>query len=149
MISKQKLIICITNSLNEKIQILEEERNSINKEKNEITKSSAGDKFETSRSTLQIEYDKLNHQIIQLKDQLNKIVLIESNKTFSKIRYGALVITNSSYYLVSIGLGKYSIDNKSVFVISLTSPIGQILVDKKRGDYIIFNNKKEEIIDII
>ena len=149
MISKQKLIICITNSLNEKIQILEEERNSINKEKNEITKSSAGDKFETSRSTMQIEYDKLNHQIIQLKDQLNKIVLIESNKTFSKIRYGALVITNSSYYLVSIGLGKYSIDNKSVFVISLTSPIGQILVDKKRGDYIIFNNKKEEIIDII
>ncbi len=149
MISKQKLIICITNSLNEKIQILEEERNSINKEKNEITKSSAGDKFETSRSTLQIEYDKLNHQIIQLKDQLNKIGLIESNKTFSKIRYGALVITNSSYYLVSIGLGKYSIDNKSVFVISLTSPIGQILVDKKRGDYIIFNNKKEEIIDII
>ncbi len=149
MISKQKLIICITNSLNEKIQILEEERNSINKEKNEITKSSAGDKFETSRSTLQIEYDKLNHQIIQLKDQLNKIVLIESNKTFSKIRYGALVITNSSYYLVSICLGKYSIDNKSVFVISLTSPIGQILVDKKRGDHIIFNNKKEEIIDII
>tara|TARA_B100000287_G_scaffold435596_1_gene504795 strand:+ start:597 stop:1046 length:450 start_codon:yes stop_codon:yes gene_type:complete len=149
VISKQKLIICITNSLNEKIQILEEERNSINKEKNEITKSSAGDKFETSRSTLQIEYDKLNHQIIQLKDQLNKIGLIESNKTFSKIRYGALVITNSSYYLVSIGLGKYSIDNKSVFVISLTSPIGQILVDKKRGDYIIFNNKKEEIIDII
>ncbi len=149
MISKQKLIICITNSLNEKIQILEEERNSINKEKNEITKSSAGDKFETSRSTLQIEYDKLNHQIIQLKDQLNKIGLIESNKTFSKIRYGALVITNSSYYLVSIGLGKYSIDNKSVFVISLTSPIGQILVDKKRGDHIIFNNKKEEIIDII
>ncbi len=149
MISKQKLIICITNSLNEKIQILEEERNSINKEKNEITKSSAGDKFETSRSTMQIEYDKLNHQIIQLKDQLNKIGLIESNKTFSKIRYGALVITNSSYYLVSIGLGKYSIDNKSVFVISLTSPIGQILVDKKRGDHIIFNNKKEEIIDII
>ena len=84
-----------------------------------------------------------------MKDQLNKIVLIESNKTFSKIRYGALVITNSSYYLVSIGLGKYSIDNKSVFVISLTSPIGQILVDKKRGDHIIFNNKKEEIIDII
>mgnify|MGYP001396975821 FL=1 len=149
MISKQKLIICITNSLNEKIQILEEERNSINKEKNEITKSSAGDKFETSRSTMQIEYDKLNHQIIQLKDQLNKIGLIESNKTFSKIRYGALVITNSSYYLVSIGLGKYSIDNKSVFVISLTSPVGQILVDKKRGDHIIFNNKKEEIIDII
>ncbi len=149
MISKQKLIICITNSLNEKIQILEEERNLINKEKNEITKSSAGDKFETSRSTMQIEYDKLNHQIIQLKDQLNKIGLIESNKTFSKIRYGALVITNSSYYLVSIGLGKYSIDNKSVFVISLTSPIGQILVDKKRGDHIIFNNKKEEIIDII
>ena len=149
MISKQKLIICITNSLNEKIQILEEERNSINKEKNEITKSSAGDKFETSRSTMQIEYDKLNHQIIQLKDQLNKIGLIESNKTFSKIRYGALVITNSSYYLVSIGLGKYSIDNKSVFIISLTSPIGQILVDKKRGDHIIFNNKKEEIIDII
>ena len=144
-----KLLNEIIIFLKKKILIIENELNILTEEKNDISKSSAGDKFETSRSTMQIEYDKLNHQIIQLKDQLNKIVLIESNKTFSKIRYGALVITNSSYYLVSIGLGKYSIDNKSVFVISLTSPIGQILVDKKRGDHIIFNNKKEEIIDII
>ena len=70
MTFKHKLIINIIKSLNIKIKILDEELYLINKEKNNITKSSAGDKFETSRSTMQIEYDKVNNQLIQKKNQL-------------------------------------------------------------------------------
>ena len=60
---KKKIIDFISNSIKEKISILKLELDSIQNEKNNITKSSAGDKFETSRSTMQIEYDKLNNQI--------------------------------------------------------------------------------------
>ena len=129
--------------------IIENELNILSDEKNNITKSSAGDKFETSRSTMQIEYDKLNNQLIQKKNQLKKIELLDTKKKYKSVNYGSLVITNTNKYLISIGLGQYIIDDHSVFAISLSSPIGRILLDKKKGDSFIFNNNAEKIIDII
>ena len=65
---KKKVIKIISNSLNEKIKILEKELKQINYEKNNQTKSSAGDKYETSRSSMQIEYDKLNSCLLYTSD---------------------------------------------------------------------------------
>ena len=146
---KDKVLNEITVSLRDKILIIENELNILSEEKNNITKSSAGDKFETSRSTMQIEYDKLNNQLIQKKNQLKKIELLDTKKKYKSVNYGSLVITNTNKYLISIGLGQYIIDDHSVFAISLSSPIGRILLDKKKGDSFIFNNNAEKIIDII
>ena len=146
---KDKVLNEITVSLRDKILIIENELNILSDEKNNITKSSAGDKFETSRSTMQIEYDKLNNQLIQKKNQLKKIELLDTKKKYKSVNYGSLVITNTNNYLISIGLGQYIIDDHSVFAISLSSPIGRILLDKKKGDSFIFNNNTEKIIDII
>ena len=146
---KDKVLNEITVSLRDKILIIENELNILSDEKNNITKSSAGDKFETSRSTMQIEYDKLNNQLIQKNNQLKKIELLDTKKKYKSVNYGSLVITNTNNYLISIGLGQYIIDDHSVFAISLSSPIGRILLDKKKGDSFIFNNNAEKIIDII
>ena len=146
---KDKVLNEITVSLRDKILSIENELNILSEEKNNITKSSAGDKFETSRSTMQIEYDKLNNQLIQKKNQLKKIELLDIKKKYKSVNYGSLVITNTNNYLISIGLGQYIIDDHSVFAISLSSPIGKILLDKKKGDSFIFNNNTEKIIDII
>ena len=146
---KDKVLNEITVSLRDKILSIENELNILSEEKNNITKSSAGDKFETSRSTMQIEYDKLNNQLIQKKNQLKKIELLDIKKKYKSVNYGSLVITNTNNYLISIGLGQYIIDDHSVYAISLSSPIGKILFDKKKGDSFIFNNNTEKIIDII
>ena len=146
---KDKVLNEITVSLRDKILSIENELNILSEEKNNITKSSAGDKFETSRSTMQIEYDKLNNQLIQKKNQLKKIELLDIKKKYKSVNYGSLVITNSTNYLISLGLGQYIIDDHSVYAISLSSPIGKILLDKKKGDSFIFNNNTEKIIDII
>ena len=110
---KKKVIEIISNSLNEKIKILEKELKQINYEKNNQTKSSAGDKYETSRSSMQIEYDKLNSNLQNLKINLNKINLIDPYKKYKKVAYGALVKTKSSYYLISVGL-----DNLTNFILT-------------------------------
>ena len=146
---KDKVLNEITVSLRDKILIIENELNILSEEKNNITKSSAGDKFETSRSTKQIEYDKLNNQLIQKNNQLKKIELLDKKKKYKSVNYGCLVITNTNNYLISVGLGQYIIDDHSVYAISLSSPIGKILLDKKKGDSFIFNNNTEKIIDII
>ena len=82
---KDKVLNEITVSLRDKILIIENELNILSEEKNNITKSSAGDKFETSRSTMQIEYDKLNNQLIQKKNQLKKIELLDTKKNINQL----------------------------------------------------------------
>ena len=146
---KDKLLNEIIIFLKKKILIIENELNILTEEKNDISKSSAGDKFETSRAIMQIEHDKLNNQLIQKNNQLKKIELLDTKKKYKSVNYGSLVITNTNNYLISIGLGQYIIDDHSVFAISLSSPIGKILLDKKKGDSFIFNNNTEKIIDII
>ena len=146
---KKKIIDFIIYSIKEKINILESELDSIRKEKNNITKSSAGDKFETSRSSMQIEYDKLNNQINILYNQLKSIESIDNLTKKSRVGLGSLVKTDKSFYFISIGLGNYTIDKKTIYVISLASPIGKILNNKKEGDTIIFNNKDEKNKEII
>ena len=130
---KDKLLNEIIIFLKKKILIIENELNILTEEKNDISKSSAGDKFETSRAIMQIEHDKLNNQLIQKNNQLKKIELLDRNKK----------------YLISIGLGSITSNNQIIYLISFSSPIGKILLDKKKGDSFFFNNNTEKIIDII
>jgi len=64
---KKKILNFINKFLEAKINVLRQELDSLHKDKNEITKSSAGDKFETGRSLIQIEIDKLDNQYLHVK----------------------------------------------------------------------------------
>ena len=145
---KEKIIEEISNKLEYKISEVEEELNLLTKDKNEITKSSAGDKFETSRATIQSQFDKVSINLIKLKDQLRKIKLISISSKPQKIGYGTLVNTTNSIYMVSIGYGKLTLGSKDVYVISPLSPIGRKLIDRQEGESISFNSKTEEILGI-
>ena len=145
---KEKIIEELSNLLEYKISEVEEELNLLTKDKNEITKSSAGDKFETSRATIQSEFDKVSINLIKLKDQLRKIKLISITSKPQKIGYGTLVKTSNSMYMVSIGYGKLRLDSKDIYVISPLSPIGKKLINKQEGVSISFNSKNEEILEI-
>lgn len=145
---KEKIIEEISKLLEYKISEVEEELNLLTKDKNQITKSSAGDKFETSRATIQSEFDKVSINLIKLKDQLRKIKLISITNKPQKIGYGTLVKTSNSMYMISIGYGKLRLDSKDIYVISPLSPIGKKLINKQEGESISFNSKNEEILEI-
>lgn len=145
---KEKIIEEISKLLEYKISEVEEELNLLTKDKNQITKSSAGDKFETSRATIQSEFDKVSINLIKLKDQLRKIKLISITSKPQKIGYGTLVKTSNSMYMISIGYGKLRLDSKDIYVISPLSPIGKKLINKQEGESVSFNSKNEEILEI-
>ena len=52
-------------------------------------------------------------------------------------------------YFISIGMGKIELDEEVIYCISLASPIGKVLRDKKTGDEIQFNNADIAITDIL
>ncbi len=142
---KRVVVKYILSLMRENIKLLENEIRLMGEEKNNITKRSAGDKHEVSRSLIQLEYDKLNNSY---HSQLKNLKLIESLDLNKKkiIGLGSLVQTERFLYFIAIGLGKHKISNKSILLVSYASPVGKLLIGKNKGDNIIINNTKEKII---
>ena len=112
------------------------------------TKSSAGDKHETGRAMVQQELDKLEAQrakLIALQHELQRLPL---ERIFEHVAFGSLVFTDQCTYFISIGLGRIELDGEECFAISLASPIGQVLKDKRAGDTAILNGRTMTVHEI-
>jgi transcription elongation GreA/GreB family factor len=113
----------------------------------EETKSSAGDKYETARAMIQQEIDKYSMQLLDAEKQ--KVLLSALPQTEDLVvRNGSLVITNQGNFFIAISIGQLLVDNKSYFAISAASPIGSILLNKRKEDTFQFRGK-EYIIEMV
>lgn len=147
-IRKNNILIQINNILNEKIEAAQNAIASAKESRDNETKSSVGDKYETGRAMMQMELEKNRVQLnkaLNLKNELEKINLHKIN---DKIEFGSLVITSSGNYFISIGIGKIKIDNKIYYSISQASPIGKAMQNKRANDKFIFQGKEITVIEI-
>ena len=145
---KKSIYDRLLNLTETKIKNLKTDIDSTITSRNTDTKSSAGDKHETSRAKVQTEIDQLSKQLSILNQQHQILLSINIKKENKKIGVGSLVYTNAGAYFVGIGLGKIQLGEKEYYGISLASPIGRILKDKIVGDEFIFNSNNYKILDI-
>ena len=113
--------------------------------KNNETKSSAGDKFETSRAMMQGEEERNKIQLVKAVDLQRQLAQIDITKTSKIVVLGSIVFSNQGNYFLSIGLGKIVLEDTTYFAISLASPIGQLLFGKSEKDVVNFRGKRIEI----
>lgn len=126
------------------IEIISSNKNALLSE----TKSSAGDKHETSRAMIQLEIEKASMQlpsIRQMKETLEKIKLKSKHES---VRLGSLIQTDHRNYFIAISVGNLTVDGINYIVISPSSPIGSILMGKIKGDNVSFNDQKFKILAI-
>ena len=116
---------------------------------NEETKSSAGDKYETGRAMMQQEKDKMAHQLAINISWKNQLALLNPSEVKEEVAIGSLVITQEGKYYLSIPLGKLKLAGQVYFAISLASPIGKALLNKKVGDKIVFQGRKVSILQVL
>jgi len=137
---KQKLYNHCQEFVTNKLQLIEKTIQSNKEALNSETKSSAGDKHETGRAMLQLEMEKAGQQlkvVQQMQTQISRIDINSKNKIGC---LGSLITTNTYSYYLAVSVGKVTIDSEDYFVISSNSPIGKLLLGKKKGDSISFNN---------
>ncbi len=135
---KIKLIQQLNEQLDTQIETAQSAINSAKESKNNETKSSAGDKFETGRAMMQIEQEKNEMQLgktLQLKSLLKQVDLKKQHET---VGFGSLVITNRGKYFIAIGIGKVEVDGEICFAISVDSPVGKLLLGKRVGEEVAF-----------
>jgi transcription elongation GreA/GreB family factor len=113
------------------------------------TKSSAGDKHETGRAMLQLEMEKAGQQlagIVQMKEILARVDLV---KTVKNVRLGSIIFTEKINYFLSISAGQLVVADKIYFAVSVSSPIGKLLLGKEKNEEIIFNGMLYKVQKIV
>ncbi len=145
---KKELIEKINASLLLKVNELSSDIQSLIESRNNDTKSSAGDKYETSREMAQLELNKLESQLSKTKILLNELKKASNLKKYTQVEAGSLVYTNTNIYFISIPFGKIICNGIEVFVISSASPLGSALLHKKIGDGFTFQSNNIDILNI-
>ena len=112
---------------------------------NNQEKSSAGDKYETSRAMGQIDRDMYAYQLLEAEKDMTIITNLEIDKINQVIKPGSVFEINSQLIFVAIGLGTILVNNISVLVISYKSPLYEQLKFKTVGDHVFFKNENHQI----
>ena len=145
---KQSIKSELLNQLEHKIQDISNAITSLTESRDADKKSSAGDKHETSRAKIQTEIDQLSKQLINAQKQKNNLSIIDTSHLNSIADVGSLVETNKGYFFISTGWGRIQIQDENYFVISIESPIGRLLKNKKKGDSIQFRDTAYDILSV-
>jgi hypothetical protein len=112
------------------------------------SKSSMGDKYETSREMSQQEINRLEQQLGANRHQIFNLKAVQQYQSTIKITNGSLVNTNIGLFFISISMGEIKVKDKSVIMISQASPLGQLLIGKMQNDVFEMNKREIKIIEI-
>jgi transcription elongation GreA/GreB family factor len=117
--------------------------------RDEETKNTMGDKYETGRAMVEMEMDKLHEQLDQLIKQKKVLSNLKSDTVLDHVDFGSLVETNLGKYFIAVGLGMLTVENEKIYCISLASPVGQAIRDKKAGEKVNFQGRDIVIKNVI
>ncbi len=137
------------------ISIIEDKINTIQKEyrlyqdsaANE-TKSSAGDKHDTGKAMMQMEQEKLGIQFKELVNSKKILGSINPSIKSEKIQFGSFVKTDTSWFYISISLGKILIDAKEIFILSSQTPLSKLMLNKANDDSFSFNGNNYTVTEV-
>jgi len=147
-IIKKRLLESCHQIIDERISRIEDNLKSVQKSRNNETKSSAGDKYETGRAMLQIEEDNYLKQLQQVIFQRDQLRQIDPVRKKNHVDRGSLVVTSNGSYYICIGLGVVSVEGENYFCVSPASPVGQQLIGKQPGYQFQLNGNTIEIREI-
>ena len=138
MLTKSAVIAELDRQLLRKLSYLNTSLNQAIDSRNSDTKSSAGDKFETSREMAQIEIQKIETEISKTQQFFTDLASKASQ----------LIITDKGAFLISIPFGKVMVNTTEVFCISNSAPITKQLVNTEISANFEYRGVTYNILDI-
>ena len=139
----QELFDTIAQTIQDKIDYLQglilDLRNS-----NSETKSSMGDKYETSREMMQQEITRIQSQMNEVLTQQESFHKI-SIKNTDVIVNGSYVETSMGNFCIACSLGEVTFNTKKIFVLSSQTPLAKVLLGKCVNDTFEMNEKNFKI----
>jgi len=133
--------LCLTFIQN-RIENIEYSMQQARQASNDDTKSSAGDKYETTREMMQQEMDRNSKLLYEAGQQKIALQQIENVDAAKEVKNGSLVLTDEGNFYISISAGELKVEGQTFFAVSQAAPIGKLFIGKKVGMELTFNGKK-------
>lgn len=146
---KKELVEQCDAILSVKIARLKKNLDDLQEDLNNESKSSAGDKYETGREMINLEWNKLSAQMNELLKLREILLRIDPERKNDLVTTGSIVITNKNNYFLSVPLGQLKMENDVFFAVGVNAPIVKPMLGKAAGDKVIFNDQHFEIEHII
>ncbi len=116
---------------------------------NDDTKSSAGDKYETTREMMQQEMDRNSKLLYEAGQQKIALQQIENVDAAKEVKNGSLILTSNGNFYISISAGELNVDGEKFIAVSQAAPIGRAFLSAKVGDELSFNGNKYLVKEIL
>jgi hypothetical protein len=142
---KSALIGFMKELLDERMQVAWAAMEAAQESANDQSKSSMGDKYETSRSMGQLDRNMHARQYEQIRQERLILERIAGSEVPERVAVGSLIATTAGWFFVSVSLGAVKFNGENVLAISSASPVGVSLLGKNRGDSFRFLNKDQHI----
>ncbi len=115
---------------------------------NNEDKSSAGDKYETSRAMSHLEKEMQAKQLSSNMKEMESLLAIDCSTFYNAAEKGSFIKCKTISFFIAAGLGKLSFEDENIFLISPGTPLFKILCGKTTGDVIIFNKEEYTIEEV-
>ena len=142
---KDKLIAYVKNHLDQRIQNSLAAMQAAQESANSESKSSAGDKYETSRAMGHLDREMHGRMYQQAQQERQIVERLDETIIYKKGALGAFMKTSMGNFFLSVSIGQVEIEGSKVMIISPQSPIGALLVGKIVGDSFSFRGKEAVI----
>lgn len=111
-------------------------------------KSSAGDKYETSRAMSHLQKDMYARQLQANRKELAVLVGIDCTSLYTTVTAGCYIQCKECAFFLAAGLGKLAFEGKTVYLLSPDAPLAKIIFGKAAGQTILFA-KTEMVIETV
>jgi len=132
--------LCLT-FIDNRIENIEYSLQQARQASNDDTKSSAGDKYETTREMMQQEMDRNSKLLYEAGQQKIALQQLEHVEASNVVKNGSLVLTSEGNFYISISAGELKFEDKTFFAVSQASPIGKLFIGKKSQGNTQFQRK--------
>ncbi|MBO9572406.1 MAG: hypothetical protein J7497_09390 [Chitinophagaceae bacterium] len=131
------------NIIDERIAATKALMNNAQMAANNEGKSSAGDKYETSRAMSHLEKDMHARQLMNHLNELAAVRAVKVDIIYSTVVAGAVVECATGTFFISAGLGKQFVDDVPVIFLSPQSPLAKKMNSRRVGDIISYNGEEK------
>ena len=149
---KQHLITHLIALLDDRMAVAWKAMEAAQESANDQSKSSAGDKYETSRSMGQLDRNMHARQYEQARQErtiLERLQATSESSSYERVALGSLVKTTAGYFFIAVSAGAVSLEGETILAVSAATPIGKSLVGKEIKDTFLFKAKNRKIEEIL
>lgn len=145
---KAAIVQACSSQLEDKLRDLNDAMKALSEAATHDSKSTAGDKHETSRAMVQLEQERTGKQLKDAEEQLREFQRIDFQKSLPAVSVGSLLYSDKGCFLIALALGKLIVEDQTVFAISIQSPLGKALSGARQGDQVTFNGISYQVKEI-